>query len=66
MLGRPRPAAAAPAAQVLRVANTGSQPLEFTCALHTYFRVSGEKEGQGMGCPPVVLATPVLPSRLLQ
>lgn len=26
--------------QVLRVANTGSQPLEFTCALHTYFRVS--------------------------
>ncbi|KAL4419670.1 hypothetical protein ABPG77_000567 [Micractinium sp. CCAP 211/92] len=26
--------------QVLRVTNTDSKPLEFTCALHTYFKVS--------------------------
>ena len=27
--------------QRLRVKNSGDAPLEFTCALHTYFSVSG-------------------------
>lgn len=35
--------------QKLRVKNTGSESLQFTCALHTYFRVSG---GLGWGGMP--------------
>ena len=33
--------------QRLRVKNSGDAPLEFTCALHTYFSVSG---GWACGC----------------